>query len=73
MTLHPYAMPPARSALLSRMEGNLIVLFSVLEAAKFLRDEGTVAGEFLHDSAQQLFSVTEGMLAEAKRVIGVQR
>lgn len=71
--LHDCAMPPARSALISRMEGNLIVLSSVLDAARFLRDEGAFAGEFLHERAQQLLDVTDDCVREVKRVIGAQR
>jgi hypothetical protein len=73
MTLHPYAMPQSRPALLTRVESAIDVLLSARSAVQLVRDSAALPGTALYESARRCVDAVDDTLREAQRIAGDRR
>lgn len=71
--LHDCAMPPARPALLTRIESAIDVLLSARTAVQFVRDSAAIPGTPLYEAARRCVDAVDDTLREAQRIAEARR
>lgn len=67
------AMPPARPALLTRVESAIDVLLSARTAVQLVRDSAALPGTALYEAARRCVDAVDDTLREAQRLAEERR